>query len=91
MVTVGLDIAKQTFQAHGADGIGKVVLRKRQKRAEVGFVLRRPRTLSDWMGSQRRSAPLVSGIEPVGTHGATDCSAVRQALSEVAEERRQRC
>src|SRR6202046_3593455 len=35
IVTVGLDIAKQIFQAHGVDRTGKVVLRKRLKRAEV--------------------------------------------------------
>jgi transposase len=35
IVTVGLDIAKQTFQAHGVDGKGKVVLRKRLRRVEV--------------------------------------------------------
>jgi transposase len=35
MVTVGLNIAKQIFQAHGVDRVGKVVLRKRLRRAEV--------------------------------------------------------
>ena len=35
VVTVGLDIAKQIFQAHGLDRTGKVVLRKRLKRTEV--------------------------------------------------------
>ncbi len=35
IVTVGLDIAKQTFQAHGVDCRGKVVLRKRLRRVEV--------------------------------------------------------
>jgi transposase len=35
IVTVGLDIAKQTFQAHGVDGKGKVVLRKRLRRVEL--------------------------------------------------------
>jgi transposase len=33
--TVGLDIAKHIFQAHGVDRTGKVVLRKRLRRAEV--------------------------------------------------------
>lgn len=33
--TVGLDIAKQIFQAHGVARTGKVVLRKRLRRAEV--------------------------------------------------------
>jgi transposase len=33
--TIGLDIAKQIFQAHGVDRTGKVLLRKRLRRAEV--------------------------------------------------------
>jgi len=32
---VGLDIAKNVFQVHGADGIGKAVLRKRLSRGQV--------------------------------------------------------
>jgi transposase len=34
--TIGLDIAKWVFQAHGADAIGRVVFRKRLVRAK-GF------------------------------------------------------
>jgi transposase len=37
IVTVGLDIAKQIFQAHGVDRSGKAVLRKRLRRAEVAL------------------------------------------------------
>jgi transposase len=33
--TIGLDIAKQVFQAHGADASGRVVFRKRLARAKV--------------------------------------------------------
>ncbi len=35
VVTVGLDIAKQIFQAHGVDRTGRVVVRKRLRRTEV--------------------------------------------------------
>jgi len=31
--TIGLDLAKRVFQAHGADASGKVVFRKRLRRA----------------------------------------------------------
>src|SRR5919199_2658263 len=34
-ITIGLDIAKRVFQAHGADASGRVVFRKRLVRAEV--------------------------------------------------------
>ena len=33
--TVGLDIAKQVFQVHGADETGKVVLRKKLSRSKL--------------------------------------------------------
>ena len=33
--TIGLDIAKQVFQVHGVDRVGKTVLRKQLKRAQV--------------------------------------------------------
>ncbi len=33
--TIGLDIAKRVFQAHGADATGKAVLRRKLQRAEV--------------------------------------------------------
>ncbi len=35
METIGLDIAKRVFQAHGADASGKAVLRRKLQRAEV--------------------------------------------------------
>lgn len=35
IITVGLDLAKNVFQAHGADGAGRVVLRKTLRRGQV--------------------------------------------------------
>ena len=35
VITVGLDLAKNVFQVHGADGAGRVVLRKKLRRAQV--------------------------------------------------------
>ena len=44
--TIGLDIAKQTFQAHGADASGQVVFRKKISRAKlIGFFASQPRCL----------------------------------------------
>ena len=38
-ITIGLDIAKHVFQAHGADGTGHVLFRKRLTRARLlGFL-----------------------------------------------------
>ena len=33
--TIGLDIAKQVFQVHGVDRVGKTVLRKQLNRSQV--------------------------------------------------------
>jgi transposase len=33
--TVGVDLAKNVFQVHEADGAGRVVLRKKLRRTEV--------------------------------------------------------
>ena len=35
ITTVGLDLAKNVFQVHGADGEGRAVLRKKLRRAQV--------------------------------------------------------
>ena len=35
VITIGLDLAKSVFQAHGADGSGEVVFRKKLRREQV--------------------------------------------------------
>ncbi len=35
VITIGLDLAKSVFQAHGADALGAVVFRKKLRRAQV--------------------------------------------------------
>ena len=35
IITVGLDLAKNVFQAHGADASGRAVLRKKLRRHQV--------------------------------------------------------
>lgn len=43
ITTVGLDLAKHVFQAHGADGSGRAVLRKKLQRDQVlDFFVRLP-------------------------------------------------
>ena len=44
IITVGLDLAKTVFQAHGADASGRPVLRKKLRRDQVlAFFARLPR------------------------------------------------
>ncbi len=35
IITVGLDLAKNVFQVHGADSAGRAILRKKLRRAQV--------------------------------------------------------
>lgn len=35
LATIGLDIAKQVFQVHGADKVSRAVLRRKLRRSEV--------------------------------------------------------
>lgn len=44
IITVGLDLAKNVFQVHGADGTGRAVLRKKLRRTQVlAFFIQLPR------------------------------------------------
>ncbi|SFE47952.1 hypothetical protein SAMN04488523_107209, partial [Sulfitobacter brevis] len=46
IITVGLDLAKNVFQVHGADGAGHAVLRKKLRRTQVlAFFSQLPRCL----------------------------------------------
>lgn len=65
ITTIGLDIAKRVFQAHGVDPSGKAVLRRKLQRAEV---------LAFFKGQQ----PCLVGIEACGTahHWAREIKAL---------------
>lgn len=54
ITTIGLDIAKRVFQAHGVDASGKAVLRRKLGRAEV-------------LGFFKSLPPCLVGIEACGT------------------------
>ena len=41
ITTIGLDLAKHWFQIHGVDAAGKVVVKRRLRRTEVGEFFRR--------------------------------------------------
>jgi transposase len=56
--TIGLDIAKHVFQAHGADASGHVVFRKKITRAKlIEFMASQPRAWWPW----RRAAGPITG------------------------------
>ena len=85
-ITIGLDIAKYIFQAHGADAAGHVLFRKRLTRAKL-------------LGFLATQAPCVVAMEAcAGSHywereigklghtSAADPAGLRQAVREAAEE-----
>jgi len=85
--TIGLDIAKSVFQAHGVDVDGIVVIRKRVSRAKVlkyfwraGALLGRDRSLSV-------SASLGPRASKAWSYGQADTSELCEGLSQTQQER----
>ena len=84
--TIGLDIAKWVFQAHGADATGRVVFRKRLVRAKVlEFFAGQPSCLValEACGGAHYWA---RELWQAGPHGAADPTRLREALRQAAEE-----
>ena len=58
--TIGLDIAKNVFQAHGADAAGEVVFRKRLRRDQMlGFA---PASPAAWWRWRPAPAPTIGRV-----------------------------
>jgi transposase len=86
ITTIGLDIAKRMFQAHGVDASGKAVLRRKLQRSEV----------LTFFGAL---PPCLVGIEACGTahhwareikalgHEAADARQLREALRQARQDR----
>src|SRR5216684_7069226 len=91
VTTIGLDLAKHVFQAHGADASGKVVFRKRLRREKVlEFFAGKPACLvameacssaHHWARELTRLGHIVRLIPP----------AYVKPFREAAEERRRGC
>ena len=79
VTTVGLDLAKRVFQAHGVDAGGRVVMRRKLQRGEVAaFFADLP---SCWgHGGMRDSASLESSDRSVRARGAADPTVLRQTV-----------
>ena len=88
---IGLDLAKNVFQAHGAAADGSVVFRRKLSRAQLlKFFAAQPPCLvameacasaHHWARDDRRP----------GAHRQADPAGLREALREAAEERRRGC
>jgi transposase len=65
VTTIGLDIAKQVFQVHGADKVGRTVLRRKLRRSEVArFFSEQPACLVgiEASGSAHHWAHVLGGL-----------------------------
>src|SRR5512134_2181287 len=89
LTTVGLDLAKQVFSVHGVDEHGKAVLRKRVSRGKLLELF--AQLPSSLVGMQACSGAHYWARGAVGPPGGDHGSALRSAVSEEPEERRQRC
>ena len=81
ITTMGLDLAKQIFQIHGADAEGNVIINRKLRRAEV-------------LRFFEKTPPCLVGIEAcgsahywardcrVGARRAHDAASLRQAVRE---------
>ena len=90
ITTIGLDIAKNLFQAHGVDARGRVVLRKRLARAKVlTFFANLPRCV---IGLEACGGALLGArADPARPRRATDAASVRQALCQNQQARCRGC
>jgi len=95
--TIGLDIAKHVFQAHGADASSGVVFRKNITRAKLmEFLASQPRCVvaleacggAHHWGRITGVASLGSRDRQAGPYGPADPACLRQAVRQTPEERR---
>ena len=86
ITTVGLDLAKNVFQAHGADASGRVVLAPEAATRSGAGVLQPAAALPGRDGSLRRCSFLGSRAGPFGPRRAAHPARLRQALRQAPEE-----
>ena len=91
ITTVGIDLAKNVFGIHGADEKGRVVVRKVLSRRRVlEFLANLPKCLVG-MEACASAHYWAREISEAGTRSQVDCAAIREALREGQQERRERC
>src|SRR6188474_2919170 len=90
VATIGLDIAKSTFQVHGVDASGEVILRRRLTRARV-VPFREAGTLLGWNSGLRHFTSLGARVAEARPRCPADATELRQGVCEASEERHGRC
>lgn len=91
VTTIGLDLAKSVFQAHGADAVGGVVFRKKLRRDQLlAFFAGQPRCIVA-MEACASAHYLGSGDRRAWPRDQAHSTGLREAVREAAEERHGRC
>ncbi len=83
---IGLDLAKNVFQAHGSDASGSVLFRKKLRRGHVLRFLAAQPACTVANGSVRRRPLLGAGDCEAGARCSANRSGVREAFREAAED-----
>ena len=93
LIRVGVDLAKNVFQVHGVDRNEKAVWRRKLTRENWLKVLLETVEPGCEIGMEvvRWRAPLGAPTAGAWIHGEVDRTAVREAVCEEQQERRQRC
>lgn len=83
ITTIGLDIAKNVFQAHGADAVGRQIFSQQITRSKALDFFRRAAEMPCGAGSLWRRALLGPRVDGHGPRGEADstcpCEAIRKA------------
>ncbi len=88
VATIGLDITKHIFQVHGAEKLGRSVLKRKLRRSEVArFLAEIPQCLE----SRKVEAHYLTRVLSGSGHTVRLVAPQFVKPCEVAEERRQRC
>ena len=90
VTTIGLDIAKNVFQVHGADRQRPCGSQEEADALQGARVLRQPAALPRWARGLRRRPLLGTSADPARARGPADGAAVRQALRQDQQARRRR-
>ena len=86
VIIIGIDLAKNSFQLHGARADGSVAFRKKVSRVKLlDFVAEQPRCTVATCGGSASSGPGDRRSRPYGT---ADPAGLCQALRQAAAERR---
>ena len=78
--TIGLDLAKNVFQAHGADASGGVVFRKKLRRAASAGIFLGSTAVHGGDGSLRRRSLLGARDRQVRSYRTVDRASLRQTI-----------